>query len=70
MAVNAPFYVYNEDNELVPAKFLAGPDGRYITPSKTIPRLRWNPAIGELTHETASPGAPNERMRESRAERR
>jgi hypothetical protein len=39
---------------------------------KNHPRLRWkeNPAIGELTHETASPGAPNERMRESRAERR
>jgi hypothetical protein len=31
MAVNAPFYVMNEKDELVPAKFLVGPDGQYIT---------------------------------------
>ena len=39
MAVNAPFYVYNEDNELVPAKFLAGPDGQYITNPNSSPNM-------------------------------
>ena len=32
MAVNAPFYVMNEKDELVPAKFLVGPDPNPFNP--------------------------------------
>ena len=36
MRINTPFYVHNEKDELVPAKFLVGPDGQYITnPNET-----------------------------------
>ncbi len=31
MRIYAPFYVKNEKDELVPAKFLVGTDGQYIT---------------------------------------
>jgi hypothetical protein len=42
MAVNAPFYVMNEKDELVPAKFLVGPDGQYITnPNSSLNTINW-----------------------------
>ena len=37
ITVDASFYVLNEDNKLVPAKFLVGPDGKYIVnPQKAM----------------------------------
>jgi hypothetical protein len=42
MAINAPFYVMNEKDELVPAKFLVGPDGQYITnPNSSLNTINW-----------------------------
>jgi hypothetical protein len=42
MAVNAPFYVMNEKDELVPAKFLVGPDGQYLTnPNSSLNTINW-----------------------------
>ena len=37
MEINAPFYVKNEEDKLVPAKFLVGPDGQYITNPNSSP---------------------------------
>ncbi len=42
MTVDASFYVLNEDNKLVPAKFLVGPDGKYIVnPQKAMNTANW-----------------------------
>jgi hypothetical protein len=42
MEINAPFYVKNEEGKLVPAKFLAGPDGQYITnPNSSLNTINW-----------------------------
>ena len=42
MEINAPFYVMNEKDELVPAKFLVGPDGQYITnPNSSLNTINW-----------------------------
>ena len=42
MRINTPFYVHNEKDELVPAKFLVGPDGQYITNPNTTPNtINW-----------------------------
>jgi hypothetical protein len=35
--INAPFYVKNTDNKLVPATFLVGPNGQYVSnPNRTL----------------------------------
>jgi len=37
MRINAPFYVKNTADKLVPAKFLVGPNGQYVpNPNKTL----------------------------------
>ncbi len=42
MRINAPFYVKNTADKLVPAKFLVGPNGQYLTnPNETLNTLHW-----------------------------
>ena len=42
MRIYAPFYVKNEKDELIPAKFLVGTDGQYITnPNSSLNTINW-----------------------------